>query len=193
MLNHWLKNALVARKMTQRALSDALTQKLGRSIDYAAVNKMVSGLRRISVDELVAAADILGVQPPLSEGRRQIPIVGYIGAGAEVIPFDDHSQGGGFDEVDPLPEHAVAVIVRGNSMYPRYIEGERILYVQDGATPRDLLGQECVVKLSDGRMLIKILRKGSKKTLFNLESWNAEPLEDQRIDWAAPVLWRGRR
>jgi len=83
------------------------------------------------------------------------------------------------------------VIARGDSMYPRYFDGERLFYVNREHPPSELIGQECVVKLHDGRMLVKILRRGSRSGRFNLESWNAGLLEDQQVEWAAPVRWRG--
>ncbi len=49
-----------------------------------------------------------------------------------------------------------------------------------------------MVRLTNGQMLVKIIRRGSRKTLFNLESWNAPLLEDQAIDWASPIVWSKR-
>lgn len=117
--------------------------------------------------------------------------VGYVGAGAEIIPFDSV---GGEDDVElppgAPPETEVAV-VRGNSMYPRYFDGEKIFYLPIARPVAELIGQECIVKLKDGRMLVKIVRRGKGKNRVNLESWNAPLLEDQAIEWAAPVRWRG--
>ncbi len=116
---------------------------------------------------------------------------GYVGAGAEIIVPDD---GAAVEDVElppGAPPNTTPVIVRGNSMYPRYFDGERIFYLDDHHSPDELVGRECIVKLHDGRMFVKILRKGSKKRLFNLESWNAPTIEDQKLEWAAPIRWRG--
>lgn len=129
------------------------------------------------------------------EGEHRPPrtaeLAGQVGAGAEIEPLPD---GTAIDhvEVPPgAPANVEAVVVRGNSMYPRYFEGEHLFYRKSQSPPADLIGRECVVKLADGRMLVKIIRRGSRRHLFNLESWNAPVLEDQKIDWAAPVRWRG--
>ena len=117
--------------------------------------------------------------------------VGYVGAGAEILPFDSHSLGS-LEEVDippGVPSDAALVIVRGDSMYPRYFENELLFYVRRGDDPREHVGKECVVALEDGRMLVKILRRGAKG-LFNLESWNAPLIEAVTLQWAAPVLAR---
>lgn len=121
---------------------------------------------------------------------------GYVGAGAEVLPFDDHNIGDDLDPTDVppgMPEDAVVVIVRGDSMHPRYFDKERLFYVRRDTNPLELVGRECVVKLQDGRMFVKILRRGSENGLFNLESWNASLIENRAIEWAAPVLARVNR
>jgi len=122
------------------------------------------------------------------------PVLGYVGAGAEVNPIDDPAFRETFDQVElppGAPPGTVAVIARGDSMYPRYFDGERLFYVNREHPPSELIGQECVVKLHDGRMLVKILRRGSRSGRFNLESWNAPLMEEQQVEWAAPVRWRG--
>ena len=118
-----------------------------------------------------------------------IPVEGYVGAGAEFIPFEDNNAGLG-DSPSVIEPNSAAVIVRGESMYPRYFDGEHLYYIKEPRNPADLIGEECVLKLLDGRMFVKILRRGSKKGVFNLESWNAPTIEDQQVEWASPVTWR---
>jgi len=131
------------------------------------------------------------------EGPKVAPgltVAGEVGAGAEIVPFPDSNSQEPEPVVEPppgMPLDTQVVVVRGNSMYPRYFEGEKLFYRRETRDPGELIGRECVVHLADGRMLVKIIRKGSRKNRFNLESWNAATLEDQRIEWAAPVRWRG--
>lgn len=129
-----------------------------------------------------------GSGSPIAKGGS-IPVEGYVGAGAEFIPFADDNPGLGDAPMTVEPE-STAVIVRGDSMYPRYFDGEYLYYIKAERDPLDFIGQECVISLPDGRKYIKILRKGSRKGLFNLESWNAPTIEDQPVEWAAPVTWR---
>lgn len=137
-----------------------------------------------------------GEGSPGIKGSGKAPAVGYVGAGAEVQLVDDHAIGAGLEEVDippGVPENAVLVIVRGDSMYPRYFDGEYLFYVRDQRSPLEFVGRECVMQLSDGRVFVKLLRKGSGKGLFNLESWNSQLIEDQKVEWAAPVIARVNR
>jgi hypothetical protein len=64
MLSDWLKKSLKKRKISQADLGRMLTQRLGRSIDHAAANKMANGLRAIAADELIEIENILGESAP---------------------------------------------------------------------------------------------------------------------------------
>ena len=123
--------------------------------------------------------------------RNMVPVVGDVGAGAEVHPIDDHLKGAGLDYIEKpgLDAAAVAVRVKGESMYP-FEEGWALVYTRDwDGVPDNCLNRLCIVKLAgDGPTLVKKLRKGASHNLFTLESWNAPPREDVALDWAAPVL-----
>jgi transcriptional regulator with XRE-family HTH domain len=119
------------------------------------------------------------------------PIVGYIGAGAQIFPYDDHAQGEGFGMV-PKPPHfvgdCVAVAIRGNSMRPLK-EGWLVFYRRDSdGVPDECLNELCVVKIADGPTLVKDLRRGRKPGRYRLDSWNADPMEDVVLEWAALVI-----
>lgn len=129
-----------------------------------------------------------GTGAPLVKDNT-VPVAGYVGAGAEFTPFDDSDAGLG-DAPMVVEPNSTAVIVRGDSMYPRYFDGEYLYYIRDQRPPAELIGKECIVKLTNGKIYVKTLRRGSSSKLFNLESWNAKLIEDQKVEWAAPVTWR---
>ncbi len=120
-------------------------------------------------------------------------MVGYVGAGQQVFPVDDHAMGAGMDEVEAPGELAgqivVAVRVRGDSMHPMK-DGWLLFYSRDqDGVPEDCIGRLCVVQLArDGPLLVKELRRGYDAGRWTLLSWNAAPIEDAEIAWAAPVL-----
>lgn len=174
---------------------EKLAEKSG--IDLSYLSRIERGDRTPTIDVLEKLGDALGVPAfqLMASSKRLVPVVGYVGAGAEVRPIDDHAPGAGLDEVEPpanAPDDVVCVIVRGDSQYPRFMDGERLFYVRDGRPPDELFGRECIVKLADGRMLVKTVRRGTDYGLFNLESWNAPPMLDQVVEWAAPVRWTER-
>lgn len=130
---------------------------------------------------------------PDAASKRMIPIVGYVGAGAEVLSIDDHEKGGGLDEIDPpfdgLSHSTVAVRVRGNSMAPAFDEGDVLLYDrQDNGDLLHLIGKKCIVALKDKRIFVKEIKR-TPAGEFYLYSINAEaePLFGVEIEWAAKV------
>jgi len=128
---------------------------------------------------------------PTGKAPMKMRLMGYVGAGNEIHPFDGDSLG---DEIDMPPgmgDELEAVRVEGNSMYPRYFAGEIIYYRKLQEAPSRFIGRECVVKLMDGRMFVKVLRQGSQAKMFNLDSWNAEPIENVAVEWACTVRFRG--
>lgn len=127
-----------------------------------------------------------------SAGARRTTLLGEVGAGSVVYPFEDNAVE--FVDLPPgAPLNAGAVRVKGSSMYPRFYDGELLFYVKTDQPPGDFVNRECVIRLKDGGMLVKTIRNGSKRTLFNLESWSHELIHDQKIDWAAPVQWTARK
>lgn len=119
--------------------------------------------------------------------KRPVPFVGYVGAGAEIFAIDD---GGCLDEIDPPPgigQDAVAVGVKGDSMFPRYMPGDVLIYDQH-VSLRRADGQECVVSLPDGRKYVKIVRAEADGTA-TLESFNSPPIRRVQIEWVAPIVW----
>lgn len=122
---------------------------------------------------------------------NSVPIVAYIGAGAEVFPINDYPKGGAVEFVDPPPftdRSLVAARVRGDSMYP--IQDGWIVFWAEGAAsvPQDCINKLCAVQITDGPCLVKILRPGSTPNLFTLESWNAPLRSNVVLDWAARIV-----
>jgi phage repressor protein C with HTH and peptisase S24 domain len=157
------------------------------------IGRLESGARRLTVEWMNRISRALGVVPAdllASTARRMIPLVGYVGAGAEVFAIDDHAKGAGLDEVEcpwsELGPSTVAVRVRGESMVPAYYDGDLIFYESTNADFMHLLGKECVVALADGRMFVKQLRRTATGQWY-LHSHNAEPILGINIEWASKV------
>lgn len=160
--------------------------------------KLERGQSRIRIDEGRRIAAALGVSiESLDLGasieQRKIAVVGYVGAGTEIFPFDDFPKGHGLRRVLPPagldPERTVAVEVRGDSMFPLG-EGSVLFYRRIGeGVPFEAVNQMCIVKIAgDGPTLVKNLRRGYTRNHYNLLSSNAPPREDVVLEWAAPVL-----
>lgn len=152
-----------------------------------------------SIRKFVKMASYLGLTPStiLEDGEGptiSIPIVGESGAGEEWIPIDDHAQGASVDTVefslggvDPI-----GIRIRGESMLPVYRPGDIIVASRmQGANIENALNRDCVVRTLGGESYLKVLRRGARRGLFTLRSYNPshQDLEDVALDWAAPVRW----
>jgi len=164
-----------------------LARHLG--IAHPQITRLMQGTRRLKADEIAKIAEFFGSPPPVPD-RRMIPLVGYVGAGAQVHAIDDHAKGAGLDEVEcpwsELGPSAVAVRVRGDSMIPAYYNGDLLFYDQQHTDLTPLLGRECVVALRDGRRFVKELRR-TQSGQWYLHSHNHEPIVGVDIEWAAKV------
>lgn len=117
-----------------------------------------------------------------------VPLWGTVGAGAAVLPVSDDGGVLPLEHIDmPDAAHLAALRVQGDSQYPRFLDGEVILFETIARTPSYLVGRYCVCDLEDGRRLVKMLRRGTEKGLFTLESHNAPPEEDVKLRSAFAV------
>lgn len=126
--------------------------------------------------------------PAPADRPRTVQLVGYVGAGAEAHFFGDQ---GALDDV-PAPEGAtdetVAVEIRGDSLgalFDRWL----VFYddVHRPVTP-DQVGRLCVVGLTDGRILIKQVKRARGGKHYHLLSNTEPPILDVEIEWAAKVI-----
>lgn len=182
----------IGRRIVQARQAAGWSQeKLSRAVGAAqtTVSSWERGRTEPSRDDVARIAAALGVGLEVLElGGRTVPLVGFVGAGAEAHYYADGQ--GPFDQA-PAPDDStrrtVAVEVKGTSLGPLF-DGWLIYYddVRSPVTP-DLIGRLCVVGLPDGRILVKRLRPAKTPGLFHLES-NIEPtMLDQEVAWAARV------
>jgi len=181
MLSEWLQNALKAAGKSQSDLARHLTKTLGRSIDRAAVNKMLSGLRKLAADELIAAAGYLGIPAPM--GSVMLQIAGKAGAGPDgsvLFARSDEYLG----EV-PAPANATAATtvleVAGDSMRGMANDGWLIFYDERVPPSEEHIGEPCVCWLENDRVVIKTPYFGRLPGLYDLESQNAETMRDVAV------------
>jgi SOS-response transcriptional repressor LexA len=127
------------------------------------------------------------------EGETQVQLKGFIGAGQEVTLFEDiqdhHEM---VDGIIAGPD-TFALEVRGESMFPLAHNRDLIFVGPPRRKFEDLIGYECAVQLQDGRHFFKIIERGSRPHLFDLRSYNAEPMRDLDVHSAGMFLGVQRR
>jgi hypothetical protein len=123
------------------------------------------------------------------EKRSSAKIVGRIGAGAEIHPEFEQVPPEGLYEIDsdvPLPPEMIGFEVFGDSMKPRYDEGDIIICPAAGIALDNLRdGEEVALRTADGRRFLKKVFRHNG--LFTLGSHNADPIPDVAIVWASDV------
>ena len=88
MLSDWVADALKHSGMGQAELSRRLTAKLRRAIDRAAVNKMLTGKRAVSGDELLAIEEATGYPAPMenADGLTKVPLLDSLVSAGNLSP-----------------------------------------------------------------------------------------------------------
>ena len=147
--------------------------------------KAIADFANTTVERLMGTDDLAGVP------GNTLPVVGFVGAGAAMFPYDDFPKGDGLDHIDRpafIKGQAVAVEVRGDSLLPVAEDGWRLIYSGNQTLAEgEILNRLCVVQLEDGRALVKRVARGSQPGRYHLLSTNAPMIEDAALVWAAPV------
>ena len=186
---NWFKEKLKSIGVSQRQLA----KKMG--LDPASVSYMLSGKRRMTMDEAHAIAGYLLL--PVTEVMRQagievlddvrkVPIAGFIGQHCMVtlLPKGTHDL---INAPADVPTGSYVLQLRiVNSPQDGW------LYYVDGAQgkPEESLDKLCLVAFKDGGLILAIVRRGYKKDLFNLlVTCDSSVLENRELVWTARVLW----
>ena len=147
--------------------------------------KAIADFANTTVERLMGNEDLSAVP------AKSLPVVGYVGAGALVNPYDDFAKGDGLAYVERPPfvkGQAVAVEVKGDSLLPVAEDGWRLVYVGEQTLDEgQVLNRLCVVKLSSEAVMVKRIVRGSQPSRYHLISTNAPMIEDAELLWAAPV------
>ena len=198
MEKRWFQERLRQLGKTQRGLAKHM------GLDPSRITEIFNQSRSTKIEEAVEMAEYLetsleDVVAKLGtflnrDAKASSLVVGYVGAGESVYSIDDHEKGSGLYKIEaPQGEGGgVCVVVRGNSMSPRFRDGEHLGYSrEEGLDLTKCYGRECVVQTKDGRQLVKIVEPGIADGQVTLVSVNAAtPIEQNvPIEWVAPVTW----
>jgi transcriptional regulator with XRE-family HTH domain len=193
----YFSNALEARGWSQADLARAI------GLHTSALSNALKGTRKIQLAEVQAISAAL--HKPLGEilialgiseydygASKKVLVQGYVGASDEIVLFD-HFNDGPLETVDsPFPGyHGTVVRVRGDSAAPRYRAGELLAYTPESGDIGRMVGREAIVKLADGRLLLKQLQRSSAADTYILLSINPAhpPILDVMVEWCAPIDW----
>ena len=153
-----------------------LAQAMG--VRPGAVSEILSGLRLIKASEITPIIEYLEL--------NSVPIMGRVGAGASIEPEHEQVPPVGLGEVEmpfPISEETIAFEVAGDSMLPKYENGD-VIVVYPLAS---FYGEEAAVRLKTGERYLKTIERGKSASLVNLTSFNAKPISGVKLEWIGEI------
>jgi repressor LexA len=148
-----------------------------------AVSEILSGLRLIKASEIAPIMEYLEL--------NSVPIMGRVGAGAVIEPESEQIPPEGLGEVElpfPISEETIAFEVAGDSMLPKYENGDIIVVYREQRHPlTSFYGEEAAVRLKSGERYLKTVERGKSASLVNLTSFNAKPINGVKLEWIGEI------
>jgi repressor LexA len=117
--------------------------------------------------------------------------MGRVGAGASIGPELEQMPPEGLGEVElpfPIAEETIAFEVVGDSMLPKYENGDIIVVYRDQRHPlTSFYGEEAAVRLKSGERYLKTIERGKTGHVVNLTSFNAKPITGVKLEWIGEI------
>ena len=172
-----IERALKKTGKSKGGLADAMGVRAG------AVSEILSGIRLIKASEIPLITEYLRL--------NAVPIMGRVGAGASIEPEHEQVPPEGLGEVElpfPMADETIAFEVSGDSMLPKYENGDVIVVFREQRHPlSSFYGEEAAVRLKTGERYLKTIERGKSPSLVNLKSFNAKPITGVKLDWIGEI------
>src|SRR6201988_451155 len=174
-------------KMIERALKRTGKSKGGLAaamgVRAGAVSEILSGIRLIKASEIAPITEYIGL--------NTVAIMCRVGAGASIEPEHEQVPPEGLGEVElpfPVAEETIAFEVAGDSMLPKYENGDVIVVYREQRHPlSNFYGEEAAVRLKTGERYLKTVERGKSASVVNLTSFNAKPITGVKLEWIGEI------
>ena len=174
-------------EMIERGLQKTGKSKGGLAramgVRAGAVSEILGGQRLIKASEVEIIMEYLEL--------NYVPIMGRIGAGAVIEPEYEQVPPEGLGEIElpfPISGEAIAFEVSGDSMLPKYENGDVIVVYREQRHPlASFYGEEAAVRLKTGERYLKTIERGKSPSMVNLTSFNAKPITGVKVEWIGEI------
>ena len=180
------------RAMLDAAMIERGLKKTGKSkgglarvmgVRAGAVSEILGGQRLIKASEVEIIMEYLEL--------NYVPVMGRIGAGAVIEPEYEQVPPEGLGEVElpfPISGETIAFEVSGDSMLPKYENGDVIVVYREQRHPlASFYGEEAAVRLKTGERYLKTIERGKSPSMVNLTSFNAKPIAGVKLEWIGEI------
>src|SRR5580698_4791722 len=148
-----------------------------------AVSEILADIRLIKASEIAPIIEYLEL--------NTVPIMGRVGAGATIEPEHEQVPPEGLGNIElpfPIAEETIAFEVTGDSMLPKYENGDVIVVFREQRHPiSSFYGEEAAVRLKTGERYLKTVERGKSPSVVNLTSFNAKPINGVKLDWIGEI------
>jgi len=158
------------------------------------IDRLEKGERRLTRDWAVRLARPLRWSPMQvmfgDAGANAIQLLGEMTPDETVLAYSPEA----IVRIEAPPDDAIdlqAVRVASDAFEPRFFADDLLLVSAAGADLADCIGRECLVELSDGRLMIKRVEAGRSPETVTLRAYRLsnETLVDVSLRWASPIRW----
>jgi repressor LexA len=174
--------AMIERGLAKTGKSKGgLAEAMG--VRPGAVSEILGGERLVKASEILAIMEYLEL--------NLAPIMGRVGAGAVIEPDIEQVPPEGLGEVQlpfPIMEETIAFEVTGDSMLPKFENGDIIVVYREQRYPiSSFFGEEAVVRLKTGQRYLKTIERGKTPSVVNLTSFNAKTIVGVKPEWVGEI------
>jgi repressor LexA len=174
--------ATIVRGLEKTGKSKGVLAKV-MGVRAGAVSEILSGIRLVKASEIAPITEYLEL--------NFVPIMGRVGAGAVIEPDYEQVPPDGIGEIElpfPIAEETVAFEVSGDSMLPKYENGDVIVVYKEQRHPlSSFFGEEAAVRLKTGERYLKTIERGKGTSQVNLTSFNAKAINGVKLDWIGEI------
>lgn len=185
-LTWWANEYGIAYQTLKKAAAGQRPLQPDDALTIARYHGVTAQFVLYGINEPAEQADAFAIDEPDTEDT--VPVLGWVSAGSQVVrtPLNESV----LDRIPAPPgsnSRTRALEIRGDSLGELFDRWFVIFDDEQRAITPDLLNKLCVVELSDGRVLVKKIKRGGRAGRFDLLSNTEPPIENVQIKWAARV------